>query len=48
MSDGEFSSWLIVDRARFYNATKRILSEKEGGVDDFAKSLVGCGDDVSE
>ena len=48
MSDREFSGRLIINLARFYNATKRILTKKEGGVDDFTKSLVGCGDDVGK
>ena len=48
MSDGEFSGGLIVDRARFYDATKGILTKKEGGIDDFTKSLVGCGNNVGK
>ena len=48
MSDREFSGRLIINLARFYNATKRILTKEEGGVDDFTKSLVSCSDNVGK
>ena len=48
MCDREFSSGLIIDRTRFDEATKGILTKKEGGVDNFTKGLVGGGNDVGK